>query len=255
MSKSRQPSSRIRGSSITHPPGRVALPTQPGWDYLVFAHSGLFTALTESQAWTIPAHRALCVPDGTRVRIDTTRRSAIRCLYLDNALDLLGPEVRVVSLTPLMRELLSHAIAAAPMTLDEPADSAAITLLAHLLDNEPDAPLQLPLPANPMAHEAALAIIDDPAVELDRLLRTVGANRRTLERRFAAETKMSLGQWRRRARILAAIGLLADGHSVTHVAVTVGYASPSSFVVAFRSEVGAAPRDFMRGAVRRSATS
>ena len=57
------------------------MPTAAGWDYLVFAHTGLFTALTESVAWTIPTHRALCVPDGTRLRIETSRRAGMRCLY------------------------------------------------------------------------------------------------------------------------------------------------------------------------------
>jgi len=57
---------------------------------------------------------------------------------------------------------------------------------------------------------------------------------------------MSPGQWRRRARILAAVAMLAEGESVTRVAVTVGYASPSSFVAAFRSELGSSPREFMR---------
>jgi len=86
----------------------------------------------------------------------------------------------------------------------------------------------------------------DPAVVLDDLQRAVGASRRTIERRFKSETRMSLGQWRRRARVLAAVSLLSQGDSVTRVAVTVGYSSPSSFVAAFRSELGSAPRQFMQ---------
>ncbi len=246
MSKSRQDASQVRSYSITHPPGRVSLPTQPGWDYLVYAHSGLFSALTESQAWTIPAHRALCVPDGTRVRIETARRAAIRCLYIDARLDVVGDDVRVVSLTPLTRELVSHAVAGAPMKLDIAANQATITLLAHQLASEPDAPLHLPLPADPAAREVASAIMSDPAVDLDDRLGMANANRRTIERRFKSETRMSPGQWRRRARILAAVSMLAEGESVTRVAVTVGYASPSSFVAAFRSELGSPPREFMR---------
>lgn len=212
----------------------------------MFAHSGLFTALTETRAWTIPAHRAICVPDGTHVRIETARRAAIRCLYIDDRLDVLGNEVRVVNLTPLARELMSHAVATAPMNLDTRANEATITLLAERLANEPDAELHLPLPADPVANEVAAAIMSDPAVGLDDHLEAANASRRTLERRFKSETRMSLGQWRRRARILAAVTMLARGDSVTRVAVTVGYASPSSFVSAFRSELGSPPREFMQ---------
>lgn len=236
----------VRGNSGTHPPGRVTLPTQPGWDYLVFAHSGVVNAVTETRAWTIPAHRALCVPDGTLVRIESAKRAAIRCLYFDRTLDVLGPEARVVTLTPLTRELLMHALDIVPISLDTEEKRALITLLAEQLSNAPDAPLHLALPIDPVAKELALSIMSDPAVGLEEQLRGAGASRRTIERRFKSDTHMSLGQWRRRARILAAVSRLALGHSVTEVAVSAGYASPSAFVAAFRSELGSPPRAFMQ---------
>ena len=246
MSNSRHSAAQVRSYSITHPPGRVSLPTQPGWDYLVFAHTGLFTALTESRAWTIPAHRALCVPDGTLVRIDTARRTAIRCLYLDGDLDVFGTEVRVVTLGPLTRELVSHAVANAPMILGNPVDDAMITLIAHRLASEPDARLHLPLPLDPVARQIAGSLMSEPALGLVDCLRDTNASRRTVERRFKDETGMSLGHWQRRARILAAVAMLAQGDGVTRTALAVGYATPSSFVSAFRSELGSPPREFMR---------
>lgn len=236
----------MRSYSITHPPGRVTLPTQPGWDYLVFAQSGIFTAITERQAWTVPAHRALCVPDGTRVEIATTKRSAIRCLYVDRELDIFAHDLRVLTLTPLIRELVSHAVETSPMDLSTPAQVAAITLLGDRLANEPSAPLHLPLPTDPTARHVASSIMANPALDLDDHLQTANAHRRTIERYFRSETEMSLGQWRRRARILAGLTMLAQGDSVTRVAVTVGYASPSAFVAAFHSELGSPPRTFMQ---------
>ncbi len=246
MSIFRQPASRVRSYSISHPPGRVALPTQPGWDYLVFAHTGLFTALTESVAWTVPAHRALCVPDGTQVQIETVGRAGIRCLYLDAQLGALGDALRVISLTPLTRELTLHAVDAAPMDLTSPADAATITLLSTQIALEPGAPLHLPLPDDPVARDIAHAIMSNPADPLNARIRAAHANRRTIERHFSAGTGMSLGKWRRRARVLASVSRLADGDNVTNAAVTVGYSTPSSFVAAFRAELGTSPRDFMR---------
>lgn len=245
MSNIRQGRARVRSNATTHPPGRVALPTLPGWDYLVFAQSGAVTAITEDKAWTIPAHRALSVPDGTRVRIESAKRAAIRCLYFAEDLDVLGDEVRVVSITPLTRELLLHAVDAAPMSLARPTEKALITLLADQLASAPDAPLQLALPIDPVAKKIAASLMSDPAIGLEQSLRDANASRRTIERRFKSETLMSLGQWHRRARILAAISLLAQGQSVTQVAVTVGYASPSAFVSAFKAELGMPPRAFI----------
>lgn len=224
----------------------VELPTQPGWDRLVLAHAGVFVAHAENHAWTIPAHRALCVPDGTALGVETHRRVAIRCLYLQADLEAIGHAVRVVTLRPLARELVLQAVATAPMTLAERGDAALITLLSEQLAAEPDQPLHLPLPLDPIAKTFAEAIVGEPAISLEGQLQAANASRRTLERRFRSETLMTLGQWRRRARILAAVSMLADGASVTEVATGVGYASPSSFVAAFRAELDSPPGKFMQ---------
>ncbi len=132
------------------------------------------------------------------------------------------------------------------MDLTKPADEAAITLIAERLASEPDAQLHLPLPRDAIARQVASSIVAEPARSLGQCVQDAGASRRTLERRFRVETDMSLGQWRRRARILAAVDALAQGESVTRTALAVGYATPSSFVSAFRSELGSPPREFMR---------
>ncbi len=238
-------SAQVRSNSATHPPGRVLIPTQPGWDYLVFATSGLITAVTDTEAWTIPAQRALCVPDGTRVRIASARSASVHSLYFATDLGVLGNEVRVVRLASLTRELVFHAVALAPMTLETAPRRALVTLLKEQLEDAPEAALDLALPADPVARGLAEAIMDDPAVGLDQRLGGAAASRRTIERRFAAETFLSLGQWHRRARLLAAVGMLAGGQSVTDVALTVGYASSSAFGAAFKAELGASPREFV----------
>ena len=245
MSNLRHRPSLVRSYSITHPPGRVGLPNQPGWDVIVFSNTGLFTALTDTEAWTIPAHRALCVPSGTRLRIDATRRVSMRCLYLDATLGHVGDVLRVVNLTPLARELMLSAIAAAPADLTRAEDVATITLLAHELGRETGAPLQLPLPVDPVSRRLADAIMSDPSLPLDDLLRAAGSSRRTIERRFAAQSGMGLGHWRRRARVLKAVALLAEGATVTHVSAAVGYSTPSAFVAAFRAELGTSPLRFV----------
>jgi AraC-like DNA-binding protein len=237
--------SRVRSYSITHPPGLVDLPTQPGWDRLVLAQAGVFVAHADNQSWTIPTHRALCVPDGTSLAVETRRRVAIRCLYLQVDLEAVGHDVRVVTLQPLARELLLEAVASSPMTLADRGEAALITVLTEQLAGEPDEPLHLPFPLDPVAKNLAAAIVQEPAMPLEEVLRAANASRRTMERRFASETGMTLGQWRRRARILAAVSMLADGSSVTRVAIDIGYASPSSFVAAFRAELDTPPGKFM----------
>jgi len=52
---------------------------------------------------------------------------------------------------------------------------------------------------------------------------------------------MAFGEWRRRCRLLHAMGPLVRGSSVTDVALETGYASTSAFVSAFRGLFGVTP--------------
>lgn len=68
-----------------------------------------------------------------------------------------------------------------------------------------------------------------------------GASARTLARAFLSGTGMTFGQWRRLARLRAALPQLAAGQAVGTVARHVGYQTPSAFVAAFRKETGQTP--------------
>lgn len=235
----------VRGYAVTHPSGEVHLPTQAGWQQVIYAKSGLMTARADRQAWTIPAHRALVVGDDTRVRLRTSSRAVVRCLYLDAALQAVEPAIRVINVSPLARELLLHAVESCPLDLSSPLDAALVTLLVDQLAAQPTEALELPIPSDDRARALANAVLAEPAVPLDQAIASIGAARRTLERLFRAETTMTLAGWRRRARVLAAVALMDAGQSVTAAATEVGYATPSSFVAAFRSELGVTPGSFM----------
>ncbi len=69
-----------------------------------------------------------------------------------------------------------------------------------------------------------------------------------LPRLFRQETGLSVGQWRLRRRVVAAIALLAEGRSVTDTALTLGYDSVGSFAQSFRKVTGSAPSAYRRRA-------
>ncbi len=52
---------------------------------------------------------------------------------------------------------------------------------------------------------------------------------------------MTFGQWRKQARLMRALPLLAAGESVTRVALDVGYDSTSAFISMFKSALGTTP--------------
>jgi len=118
-----------------------------------------------------------------------------------------------------------------------------IGVLLDQLTGISDVPLQLPLPRDPRARRFAARLQERPedAATVAALSRHAGASRRTIERLFAQETRMTVAEWRRRLRLLHAVRLLAEGEPVTSVSLAIGYASVSAFIAVFKAAFGTTP--------------
>ncbi|ADP79646.1 AraC family transcriptional regulator [Pseudofrankia inefficax] len=238
----------VRGYAVTHPPGVAALPIQAGWDQLLYTASGAMTISTPAGSWFIPPHRALWIPDGAQATVRNRSPAAVRNLYFATPLGVAPPRAQAVAVPERFgRELLLHAVRRCPLDLGDPVHAALLTVLVDQLRGLPEASVWLPWPSDPRASDLATALVADPAAGLTSLAHRVGASRRTLERAFGAETGLSLGAWRRRARILSSLDTLAAGASVTQAAIEAGYATPSAYVAAFKQELGQTPRHFLNG--------
>ena len=216
---------------------------------LVYAVSGVMTVRTAEGTWVVPPQQAVWVPPGVRHEVKSAASLAMRTLYLHPAaIDGLPPECCVVTVPPLLRELILHAVA---VPLDRPLDGPDARLLAVIPDQlrrlRPE-PLHLPIPSDRRLRPITAALSDDPADgrRLADWARTAGASERTLARLFQRETGMTFGAWRQRLRLLVAIGRLAEGEAVTALAYDLGYESPSAFVAMFRRELGAPPTRYLR---------
>jgi AraC-like DNA-binding protein len=247
MSRSRQQTEpAVRGYSVTHPPGRVALPTEAGWDQLLYTASGTMTITTPGSTWTVPPHRALSIPDGECPTVENRFPVAVRTLYFDAALKVLPEAIRAVEIGGFSRQLLLYVVGCCPLDLGHDVHAALVTVLVDQLRHLPEAPLRLVWPHEHRAVAAAHLIVEDATRDLTDIARTVGTGRRSLERTFRAETSLTLGAWHRRARILRSLDHLATGSSVTEAAFAAGYSAASAYVAAFHHELGQTPRQFLR---------
>lgn len=234
-----------RGYAVTHPSGTIVLPTEAGWNELIFAAAGVMRVETGAAVWVVPPHRALWLPDGARARIVMHGRVTVRTLYLRPPQPL-PAHTLAVDVSPLLRELVLHAVRRCPLERDRPEHRRIVEMIGDQLAEAPHAPLLLPSPIDSRAHALAAALEADMVAPLDLLAAGVGASRRTLERLFRTETGMTIGQWRQRQRLVRALELLAAGQPVTAVATTVGYATASAFTAMFRTRLGEPPRAHLR---------
>jgi transcriptional regulator GlxA family with amidase domain len=148
-----------------------------------------------------------------------------------------------VNIPSLLRELILRISRVGALDRKKPAQAHLISVLLDELVSVSDVPLQLPMPRDPRARRfaSALEACPDDDASIAALARRAGASRRTMERLFLAETKMTAGEWRRRLRLLHGVRLMAHGEAVGVAAAEAGYASASAFIAAFRRTFGTTP--------------
>jgi len=151
----------------------------------------------------------------------------------------------VVAVSALLKELILAALdICAPFTLD----SRNGRLMGLLLDELAQKPLQsmhLPTPSNSRLAKVCKTLTESPEMDLADCSREVGVNPKTIGRWFINDLGMSFGKWRRQARILLALELLAAGNSVLDVALATGYSNHSAFSAMFRDALGVSPSEFL----------
>jgi AraC-like DNA-binding protein len=239
-------------------PGHVIPAARHRRAQLIYASRGVMTVNAPQGAWVLPPQRAVWVPAGTPHTTRMAGAASMRTLYIDpHAVPGLPAACCVVTVSPLLRELIGEAIRL-PALYDEAGPPGR--LVAVLLDQIrtlPAAPLHLPLPSDERLGRLAAALRAEPGDNrtLAAWGRAVGASSRTLARGFQRETGLGFRAWRQQVRLLAALERLAAGESVTAVALELGYETPSAFVAMFRRALGTSPGRYFAASDGRPAAS
>jgi AraC-like DNA-binding protein len=224
--------------------GHVIIEHSHPEDQLIFASQGVMTVSTGQGIWVVPPMRAVWIPVNTPHSVRMSGPVSMRTLYfLPGLVRRLPGKCFVMNVSPLLKELILHACERARLNTKAAPDRRLIAILVDQLNAAHSVPLQLPHPSDPRGMRVARALQANPAEEgtLQRLSRASGASKRTIERIFLAETKMSFRQWRQQLRLLHALELLAAGEKVTAAALDAGYNSPSAFISMFKRQLGATP--------------
>ena len=201
------------------------------WHQLIYASAGVMTVTADRGLWVVPPQWAIWAPAGERHSIRFSGASSFATLYLRPSDWSDFPAVScVVSVSPLFRALILRACEEGMLDRRDAVQQA--TLIVDCFRTQPVPALGLPAPTSDVLWRVAEACEHDDAGSVE-IARRFGLGERTLERRFLAETGMASGQWRRQARFLEALKLLAQGAPVKQVALATGYRSTSAFVAAF----------------------
>jgi AraC-like DNA-binding protein len=216
-------------------------------DKLAYATLGVMTVRTSQGTWVVPAQRAVWIPARTPHSIVMSGHVSMRTLYLRARMVRRLPRTCcVVNVSTLLKELIIHACTYPNLSRKSKLHAHLIDVLLDQLETVRAIPLQLPNPFDARAVRVAQLLQRNPANKnsLDAACKQAGASKRTIERIFRDETRLSLGKWRQQLRLMRSLQLLAAGEKITHAALEAGYSTPSAFIAMFRKTLGTTPRRY-----------
>lgn len=239
-----EPHFLIRTFAAAFSDGQALDPHAHEWGQLIYAASGVLSVWTEEGSWIAPPHWAIWAPPRVRHAMRFTGAASLRTLYLNPARwPELSPRSAAIAVSPLLQALILRATEIGMLDERVPKSALIADLIVAEMQSLPAPPFDLPMPAGPLLRRIAEEIVARPADRIGSaaLAQRFGLGARTLERGFLAETGLSLGDWRRQARLLHALRLIGAGMSVKVAASEAGYQSASAFIAAFRTVFGTTP--------------
>jgi len=214
-------------------------------DQVIYATHGVMEVCVGQSFWLIPPQFAIWIPAMTMHRIRMPRAVSMRTLYLRRGLaPKLPGTCTVLHVAPLLRELIVEAVRVGQLRTRNRLHCALRDLIVSHLEGAAPVPMFLTLPKDPRALAVARALIANQHhnPSLHSLCTGAGASVRTIERVFRGEVGTDFATWRRQARLIKAVELLAAGSLVKQAAFATGYRQPSAFVEMFRRTFGTTPK-------------
>ncbi|UYM13872.1 AraC family transcriptional regulator [Endozoicomonas euniceicola] len=215
---------------------------------LLYAPSGCMSITLDNKQCVLPPTLAAWIPAGIQHCAVMRNVVAYRSIFFnpDYFADL-PDQVVVIGVNELLKAMIER-IAFWPWDENIEQQAPLLTLFQQELLSAPTENLQLPFPCDQRLQHwlETLKAGKQLPEPLNIMSRHVGASEKTISRIFQQETGMPYQSWRQQWRLLKAIELLAEQHSVMQVASALGFSSDSAFVSFFRKQTGTTPGQYIQ---------
>lgn len=227
------------------PPVSVSGLNEDSRHILLWQVRGTSSLVAGGEPHSLTAGHALWIPVDTPHEFTVHANSVLMPVIFDvasTATTLHEPTLITVD-RDLRTLMLAHVVSST--SIIQPDANLARQILA-LIEESPMLTTALPMPTSEPALIVAETLRFNPGDirSIDELAQSAHASPRTLERRFRAETGMTLRQWRIRNRMETAAVLLRNDATLTAVAHRVGYTNVNSFRRVFTGHFGMSPTEY-----------
>lgn len=222
----------------------------PPYPVLLWVYAGSATVRVGRQLFHLDQDQAALLPAAIPHCMQAPPGAVVVPVPLHTEADILG-EIPTVHMVGIPRRLAARLLYEYAHTLgylrEDPNRLALHDVLAQACrrcsthaSTWPVLAVALRWPQSEEAQAVAAQIVNKQPYEtpIIELARTVNLSERTLQRRFREETGINVKRWRSRARLRAAVDLLAHGKDREWIAHSVGYAGTSELARAIRHELG-----------------
>jgi AraC-like DNA-binding protein len=214
---------------------------------LLYGSRGVMQVTTSLGTWVVPPQRAVWIPPQVPHEV-LFLGVRTHSLYIEpDGSPINQQRCQVIEVNALMRHLLQEAVDL-PLEYDQQGrDGVLMSLLLHEIQRANELPLHIPMPTHERLLASCKTFLMTPDINLSaqQLADSLFISVRTFTRLFREQTGLNFRQWRQRACVVLALSRLAAGHSVTTVALEMGYESPAAFATMFRRVLGQAPSVYL----------
>jgi len=221
---------------------------------MVFSSQGVVRVYTDERVFTVPPWRAVWIPQDTLHTATVLEDAQLHSLYLlaekqdarDSAVEWLS--CRVIEVRPLLRELVAALGEEESRGIPTCRYQSLVELTLFEIRQAPVMALGIVLPTERRVLALCEDFLADPRLDrsLSDLCQNAGASLSTMNRLFQAEVGCSFVDWRKQVLLAHALTLAAKGHSVSQIALELGYSSLSSFSFMVRQLVGMPPSQLLK---------
>lgn len=215
---------------------------------LLYGASGVMHVSTPAGTWVVPPQRAVWIPPQVAhevLFVGVTTHS----LYIEPAaVAAMAPRCRVLEVSGFLRALLLEAVEVPLEYAASGRDATLMQLLVEEISRAAEMALHIPMPGQPRLLGQCQGFLLSPDIRVDsqQWADSMFISLRTFNRLFRQQTGLSFGQWRQQACAVLALSRLAQGQSVTRIALDMGYESPAAFATMFRRVVGQPPSVYLK---------
>ncbi len=218
------------------------------WHQFLYASSGVLIVDVIGERLFIPPENAVWLPCGCQHSVSTEYGAELKSLYIDSKYQQLPTDKSLVlKISPIIKALITEVSTFDVEYSTLGYEEQVISLMLSTLPRLKHVTDQLPWPTSVELLKMCNQLYERPGAKQTTLIlaENLAMSKRTLERKFHRETGMTIQAWSLRLRFLKAIELLTAGHSITNIALDLGYSSPSPFIYMFRNISGMSPGEYI----------